>query len=164
VSLQLSVLDLSPLPNDGGGAAAFRNTIDLAQHAEELGYRRFWVAEHHNMRGLAGVAPEVLIGVIAQRTQRIRVGSGGVLVPNYAPLKVAELFRTLEAITPGRIDAGIGRAPNMDPRTVLALRGAEGDTKAADDCAYSRGDRRVWRGRTLTIRRRSPTAPCNRLT
>ncbi|MBU6335895.1 MAG: LLM class flavin-dependent oxidoreductase [Chloroflexi bacterium] len=135
MSLPLSVLDLSPIPVNGDGSQALRNTIDLAQHAEDLGYRRFWVAEHHNMRGQAGVAPEVLIGVIAQRTRQIRVGSGGVLAPNYAALKVAELFRTLEALTPGRIDAGIGRAPNMDSRTVLALRGAAGDPNAADDIA-----------------------------
>lgn len=135
MSLLLSVLDLSPIPINGDGSQALHNTIDLAQYAEELGYRRFWVAEHHNMRGQAGVAPEVLIGVIAQRTRQIRVGSGGVLAPNYATLKVAELFRTLEALTPGRIDAGIGRAPNMDARTVLALRGTAGDPRAADDIA-----------------------------
>jgi luciferase family oxidoreductase group 1 len=135
VTLPLSVLDVSPLPPDGDGAHALQNTLDLAQHAEELGFERFWVAEHHNMRGLAGVAPEVLIGVIAQRTRRIRVGSGGVLLPNYAPIKVAELFRTLEALTPGRIDAGIGRAPNQDKRTALALRGSEEQLNAADDIA-----------------------------
>jgi luciferase family oxidoreductase group 1 len=135
VTLPLSVLDLSPLPPDGDGSRALQNTLDLAQHAEALGFGRFWLAEHHNMPGLAGVAPEVLIGVIAQRTQRIRVGSGGVLLPNYAPLKVAELFRTLEALTPGRIDAGIGRAPNQDQRTALALRGSEAALAAASDIA-----------------------------
>jgi luciferase family oxidoreductase group 1 len=135
MAIPLSVLDVSPLPNGGTGAQALQNTIDLAVYVEELGYQRFWVAEHHNMRGLAGVAPEVLIGVIAQRTRHIRVGSGGVLLPNYAPIKVAELFRTLEALTPGRIDAGIGRAPNQDPRTALALRGSEAALKAADDIA-----------------------------
>jgi luciferase family oxidoreductase group 1 len=135
MTIPLSVLDLAPIPSHGDGVQALHNAIDLAQHVEALGYQRFWLAEHHNMRGLAGVAPEVLIGVVAQRTRRIRVGSGGVLLPNYAPLKVAELFRTLEALTPGRIDAGIGRAPNMDPRTVLALRGPEGDAKAANDIA-----------------------------
>jgi luciferase family oxidoreductase group 1 len=135
MTFPLSVLDLTPIPENGTGVEAFQNSIDLAQHAEGLGYKRYWVAEHHNMGGLGGVAPEVLIGVIAQRTRRIQVGSGGVLVPNYAPLKVAELFRTLEALTPGRIDAGLGRAPNMDPRTVLALRGPEGDPEAAADIA-----------------------------
>jgi luciferase family oxidoreductase group 1 len=133
VTIPLSVLDLSPLPADADGAKALRATVALAQHVEELGYSRFWVAEHHNMPGLAGVAPEVLIAAIAQRTRQIRVGSGGVLLPNYAPLKVAEVFRTLEGLTPGRIDAGIGRAPNQDPRTALALRGNEADLKAADD-------------------------------
>jgi luciferase family oxidoreductase group 1 len=135
MTIPLSVLDLSPLPTGGDGTQAIQNTLDLAQHVEELGYQRFWLAEHHNMRGLAGVAPELLIAVVAQRTKRIRVGSGGVLLPNYAPIKVAELFRTLEALTPGRIDAGIGRAPNQDPRTALALRGSETALKAADDIA-----------------------------
>jgi luciferase family oxidoreductase group 1 len=135
MTFSLSVLDLSPLPPDGDGAQALQNSISLAQQAEELGYHRFWLAEHHNMAGLAGVAPEVLIAAIAQRTARIRLGSGGVLLPNYAPLKVAELFRTLEALTPGRIDAGIGRAPNQDPRTALALRGDEAALKNADDIA-----------------------------
>ncbi len=135
MSLPLSVLDLSPLPPDGDGVQAIQNTLALAPFAEALGYKRFWVAEHHNMRGLAGVAPELLIAVIAQRTRRIRVGSGGVLLPNYAPIKVAELFRVLEAITPGRIDAGIGRAPNQDPRTALALRQDDSALKRADDIA-----------------------------
>lgn len=135
MTLPLSVLDLSPLPPDGDGTQALHNTLDLAQLVEELGFGRFWLAEHHNMAGLAGVAPEVLIGVIAQRTRHIRVGSGGVLLPNYAPLKVAELFRTLEALTPGRIDAGIGRAPNQDPRTALALRQREKALGAASDIA-----------------------------
>lgn len=131
----LSVLDLAPLPDSGNGAEALKNTIDLAQHAEDLGYQRFWVAEHHNFRGLASVAPEVLISAITQHTQTIRVGSGGVLIPNYAPLKVAEIFRTLEGLAPGRIDAGVGRAPNMDPRTVLALRGSNSDPKIVEDIA-----------------------------
>ena len=135
MSLPLSVLDVSPLPPDGSGTQAIQNTLDLASFAEQLGYQRFWVAEHHNMRGMAGVAPELLIAVIAQRTKRIRVGSGGVLLPNYAPIKVAELFRVLEAITPGRIDAGIGRAPNQDPRTALALRQDEAALSKADDIA-----------------------------
>ena len=133
--IPLSVLDVSPLPPDGSGTQAIQNTLDLASFVEQLGYKRFWLAEHHNMRGMAGVAPELLIAVIAQRTSRIRVGSGGVLLPNYAPIKVAELFRTLEAITPGRIDAGIGRAPNQDPRTALALRQDEAALSKADDIA-----------------------------
>ncbi len=133
--IPLSILDLMPLPAHGGGEQAIRNTLELAQLADELGYERYWLAEHHNFPGLAAVAPEVLIGVIAQLTRRIRVGSGGVLLPNYAPLKVAELFRTLEALAPGRIDLGIGRAPNQDPRTALALRGSEAALGAADDIA-----------------------------
>lgn len=133
MTIPLSVLDLSPLPESGNGAEAIRNTIDLAQHVEQLGFGRFWVAEHHNFRGLASVAPEILMGAIAQHTSHIRIGSGGVLIPNYAPLKVAEIFRTLEALAPGRIDAGVGRAPNMDPRTVLALRGPNGDPKIIED-------------------------------
>jgi luciferase family oxidoreductase group 1 len=133
--LPLSVLDVSPVPRYGTGVDAFRNTLELAIHTENLGYRRFWLAEHHNMNGLAGVAPEILIGVIAQHTQRIRLGAGAVLLPNYAPLKVAELFRTLEALTPGRIDLGIGRAPRQDPRTALALRGSEAALLAHENIA-----------------------------
>lgn len=135
MALPLSILDLIPIPIGGDGAQAIHNTLDLAQLAETLGYKRYWLAEHHNFIGLAAVAPEVLIGVIARETQRIRVGSGGILLPNYAPLKVAELFRTLEALTPGRIDLGIGRAPNQDPRTALALRGNEAALGAAADIA-----------------------------
>ncbi|KAB8145682.1 LLM class flavin-dependent oxidoreductase [Chloroflexia bacterium SDU3-3] len=135
MSFPISVLDLIPTPNDGGGAQAIQNTLELVRHAEQLGYHRYWLAEHHSFPGLAAVAPEVLIGVIARETQRIRVGSGGILLPNYAPLKVAETFRTLEALAPGRIDLGIGRAPNQDPRTALALRGSEAALAAADDIA-----------------------------
>jgi luciferase family oxidoreductase group 1 len=135
MSFPLSVLDYTPITHGGTGVEAFAESLALAQLAEELGYYRFWVAEHHNMRGIAGVAPEILIGVVAQHTERIRIGSGAVLLPNYAPLKVAGLFRTLEALAPGRIDAGIGRAPYMDPRSALALRGPDGDPNAANDIA-----------------------------
>jgi luciferase family oxidoreductase group 1 len=135
VTLPLSILDLMPIPNGGDGAQAIHNTLELARLSEELGYTRYWLAEHHNFPGLAAVAPEVLIGVIARETSRIRVGAGGVLLPNYAPLKVAELFRTLEGLAPGRIDLGIGRAPNQDPRTALALRGSEAALGAANDIA-----------------------------
>ena len=135
MTLPLSILDLIPIPNGGGGIEAVQNTLALAQLGEALGYQRYWLAEHHNFVGLAAVAPEVLIGVIARETQRIRVGSGGILLPNYAPLKVAETFRTLEALVPGRIDLGIGRAPNQDKRTALALRGSEAALTAADDIA-----------------------------
>lgn len=133
MAFPLSVLDLMPIPYNGDGRQAIHNTLELAQLAERRGYQRYWLAEHHNFVGLAAVAPEVLIGVIARETQRIRVGSGGILLPNYAPLKVAETFRTLEALTPGRIDLGVGRAPNQDKRTALALRGSEDRLGAADD-------------------------------
>lgn len=135
MAFPLSVLDLTPIPYDGDGAQAVHNTLELAKLADRLGYHRYWLAEHHNFPGLAAVAPEVLIGVIARETSRIRVGSGGILLPNYAPLKVAEVFRTLEAVAPGRIDLGIGRAPNQDKRTALALRGSESRLEAADDIA-----------------------------
>lgn len=133
MTLPLSILDLIPIPNGGGGLQAVQNTLELAHLAEALGYHRYWLAEHHNFVGLAAVAPEVLIGVIARETKRIRVGSGGILLPNYAPLKVAETFRTLEALSPGRIDLGIGRAPNQGKRTALALRGSEAALTAAND-------------------------------
>jgi luciferase family oxidoreductase group 1 len=135
MAFPLSILDLIPIPNGGGGIEAVHNTLELAQLAEALGYHRYWLAEHHNFVGLAAVAPEVLMGVIARETKRIRVGSGGILLPNYAPLKVAETFRTLEALSPGRIDLGVGRAPNQDKRTALALRGSEAALQAADDIA-----------------------------
>lgn len=133
MAFPLSILDLIPIPTGGDGIQAIHNTLALAQLAETLGYQRYWLAEHHNFVGLAAVAPEVLIGVIAHQTKRIRVGSGGILLPNYAPLKVAETFRTLEALAPGRIDLGIGRAPNQDKRTALALRGSEAALNDADD-------------------------------
>ena len=119
--LRLSVLDQSPIPAGSDAADAFANTIDLARHADRLGYDRFWVAEHHNSDGLAGSAPELLIGQIAAATERIRVGSGGVMLSHYAPYKVAETFRTLGAMFEGRIDLGIGRAPGSDQVTMYAL-------------------------------------------
>ncbi len=119
--LRLSVLDQSPIPAGSDAADAFANTIDLARHTDRLGYGRFWVAEHHNSDGLAGSAPELLIGQIAAATDRIRVGSGGVMLSHYAPYKVAETFRTLGAMFEGRIDLGIGRAPGSDQVTMYAL-------------------------------------------
>ena len=107
---------------------ALQNTLDLARHAEQLGFHRYWLAEHHNMPGVAGSSPEILIGQVASETSIMRVGSGGVMLPNHAPLKVAESFQTLEALFPGRIDLGIGRAPGSDPRTALALRRSSGET------------------------------------
>ncbi len=118
----LSVLDLSPVPTGVPVAEALRRSVDLARHVEAWGYRRFWVAEHHNMPGIASSAPAILIGQVAAATSSIRVGSGGVMLPNHVPLVVAEQFGMLEAIYPGRIDLGIGRAPGADPVTARALR------------------------------------------
>jgi luciferase family oxidoreductase group 1 len=120
--LQVSVLDLAPIVSGSGPAEALRNSIDLVRHAEEWGYVRHWVAEHHNMPGVASSAPAVLIAHLAAATDRIRVGAGGVMLPNHPPLVVAEQFGTLEALHPGRIDLGIGRAPGTDPVTASALR------------------------------------------
>lgn len=120
--IRLSVLDLSPVPSGSSSADALQNTLDLARFAEETGYERYWLAEHHNTSLLASPAPEVMIGHVASVTKRIRVGSGGIMLPNHSPLKVAETFRLLEALHPGRIDLGIGRAPGTDQMTALALR------------------------------------------
>jgi luciferase family oxidoreductase group 1 len=121
-AVPLSVLDLAPVPDGGTVGGALRATTDLARHAERLGYRRFWVAEHHNMPGIASSAPPVLISHIAAATGSIRVGSGGVMLPNHVSLVVAEQFGMLEALHPGRIDLGIGRAPGTDQATAAALR------------------------------------------
>ncbi|EME58470.1 FMN-linked alkanal monooxygenase [Amycolatopsis decaplanina DSM 44594] len=126
--IPLSVLDLSPVVAGGGVADSLRNTLDLARRTEALGYHRYWLAEHHNMPGIASSATAVMIGQVAAATERIRVGSGGIMLPNHAPLVVAEQFGTLEAFHPGRIDLGIGRAPGTDQRTALALRGPGGLT------------------------------------
>ncbi len=123
-NVPLSVLDLAPIPEGATAGDALRATIDLARRAEQLGYHRFWVAEHHNMPGIASSAPPVLIGHLAGATSSIRVGSGGVMLPNHVSLVVAEQFGMLEALHPGRIDLGIGRAPGTDPVTAAALRRA----------------------------------------
>ncbi len=115
------MLDQSPILEGQTASDALRNSIDLARHAERLGYERYWVAEHHNSTGLAGAAPEVLIGAIAGATSHLRVGSGGVMLSHYSPLKIAEVFQTLAALHPGRIDLGIGRAPGSDQVTAYAL-------------------------------------------
>ena len=117
-----SVLDLAPIVQSGDAAGAFRNTVDLARHVERWGYRRFWLAEHHNITGVASSATAVLIGQVAAHTQTLRVGSGGVMLPNHAPLIIAEQFGTLESLFPGRIDLGLGRAPGSDGATQQALR------------------------------------------
>ena len=123
----LSVLDLSPVSGDGTQAQGVRDTIAVAKAAERLGYDRFWVAEHHNVGTLSSPAPEILIAALTQATRTIRLGSGGVMLVNYSPLKVAEVFMELEALAPGRIDLGVGRALGTDGRTGAALRSAMSD-------------------------------------
>jgi luciferase family oxidoreductase group 1 len=118
----LSVLDLSPILEGSDAARSFHNTLDLARHAERLGYRRFWLAEHHNMPGVASAATAVVIGHVAGGTSTIRVGAGGIMLPNHAPLVIAEQFGTLASLYPGRIDLGVGRAPGTDQVTARALR------------------------------------------
>ena len=130
-----SVLDLSPIIEGGDAALAFRNTVDLAQHAETWGYHRYWLAEHHNLPGIASAATSVVIGHVAGKTKTIRVGAGGIMLPNHAPLVIAEQFGTLESLYPGRIDLGLGRAPGSDQVTARALRrnlGSGGDTFPRD--------------------------------
>ena len=128
----LSVLDQSPIPEGSTPAEALHNTLDLAELADRLGYRRYWVAEHHATPALACAAPEILIAAIAARTSRIRVGSGGVMLPHYSPLKVAETFSLLAGLHPERIDLGLGRAPGTDPMTMLALQ-RDRSRQAPDD-------------------------------
>src|SRR5262252_9809690 len=118
----LSVLDLSPIVEGGDAAQSLCNSLDLARHTERLGYRRYWLAEHHNSAGIASAATAVVIAHVAAGTSTIRVGAGGIMLPNHAPLMVAEQFGTLASLHPGRIDLGVGRAPGTDPRTALALR------------------------------------------
>jgi luciferase family oxidoreductase group 1 len=125
----ISILDLAFVPEGATPADALRNTLDLAQHAERWGYRRFWLAEHHNMPGIASAATSVVIGHVAGGTRTIRVGAGGIMLPNHAPMVIAEQFGTLESLYPGRIDLGLGRAPGTDQRTLRALRR---DPAAAD--------------------------------
>ena len=118
----LSILDLAPVPQGSDVSQALANTIDLARHAERLGFNRYWLAEHHNMAGIASAATSVVIGAVAAATRTIRVGAGGVMLPNHAPLVIAEQFGTLNALHPGRIDLGLGRAPGSDMATARALR------------------------------------------
>ncbi|HTU76807.1 MAG TPA: LLM class flavin-dependent oxidoreductase [Trebonia sp.] len=132
LAVPLSVLDLCPVPAGQGAGEALRRSVDLARVADRLGLQRFWVAEHHSLPGIASAAPAVLAGQIAAATSRIRVGSGGVMLPNHPPLTVAEQFGTLEALYPGRIDLGIGRAPGTDRATARALRRAAEGLPAAD--------------------------------
>ena len=120
--IPFSVLDLAPIVEGGDAALALRNTLDLARHAERWGYRRFWLAEHHNMPGIASSATSIVIAHVAAGTSTIRVGAGGIMLPNHSPLVIAEQFGTLESLFPGRIDLGLGRAPGTDPVTARALR------------------------------------------
>ncbi len=122
VKIPFSVLDLSPIVEGGDAAQALRNTLDLARHVERWGYQRYWLAEHHNMPGVASAATSVVIGYVAGGTSTIRVGAGGVMLPNHAPLVIAEQFGTLESLHPGRIELGLGRAPGTDQVTAYALR------------------------------------------
>jgi luciferase family oxidoreductase group 1 len=120
--IPLSVLDLSPVPEGSDVSRSLANTLDLARHAEALGYKRYWLAEHHNMPGIASAATSVVIGHVAAGTSTIRVGAGGIMLPNHAPLVIAEQFGTLSALFPGRVDLGLGRAPGTDMATARALR------------------------------------------
>lgn len=127
MALALSVLDLAPVAAGGSAAESVRRCVELAQLAERLGYVRCWYAEHHGMPSVASSAPEVLIASVAAQTRTLRVGAGGVMLPNHAPLRIAEAYRTLAALYPGRIDLGLGRAPGADPRTSQVLRAADGE-------------------------------------
>src|SRR5712675_1664384 len=122
--IPFSVLALAPIIQGGSAALALKNTLDLAQHAERWGYRRYWLAEHHNMPGIASAATAVVIGHVAAGTSTIRVGAGGIMLPNHAPLVIAEQFGTLASLFPGRIDLGVGRAPGTDQVTARAVRRA----------------------------------------
>jgi luciferase family oxidoreductase group 1 len=126
MDIPLSILDLAPIVEGGDAAQALRHTLDLARHAERWGYRRLWLAEHHGMPGVASAATAVVIGHVAAGTRTIRVGAGGIMLPNHAPLVIAEQFGTLESLYPRRIDLGLGRAPGSDPATVRALRRSPG--------------------------------------
>src|SRR5438270_11577329 len=133
--MRYSVLDLAPVIEGGDAALAFRNSADLAQHTEKWGYHRYWLAEHHNMPGIASAATSVVIAYIAGKTENIRVGAGGIMLPNHAPLVIAEQFGTLESLYPGRIDLALGRALGSDQATARALRrhlGGGGDTFPED--------------------------------
>src|SRR5690348_12348790 len=138
--IPLSVLDLSSIVQGGSASTALANTLDLARHVERLGYHRFWLAEHHNMTGIASTATAVVLAHVAAGTRTIRVGAGGVMLPNHAPLLIAEQFGTLAALHPGRIDLGLGRAPGTDAGTVRALRRAlDASDRFAEDLAELRG-------------------------
>lgn len=127
--MKYSLLDLAPVTEDGSTAQALQNSADLAQHAEKWGYSRFWMAEHHNMQGIASAATAVALGHVASKTEHIRIGSAGIMLPNHAPFVVAEQFGTLDALYPGRVDLGLGRAPGTDGATLRALRRSPNDAE-----------------------------------
>jgi luciferase family oxidoreductase group 1 len=159
--LQLSVLDQSPAVAGRGEDDAIRESLALAPHCEALGYRRYWVSEHHSLNAIVGTAPEVLLAALAARTTTIRLGSAGVMLPHYAALKVAEQFRVLEALAPGRIDLGVGRAPGADMRTAMALN--PNAHRAADEFPTQVRDLQLWlRGdayQGITAHPRGPHVP-----
>src|SRR6185436_16988808 len=142
----LSILDLSPVSANSTAAQTLRNSLDLARHADGLDFRRYWVAEHHNLPAIASPAPDIMIGQIAAVTKNIRVGSGGVMLPNHAPLVVAERFKMLEALFPGRIDLGLGRAPGTDGATAHALR-SRLDRREGDDFLERLHELTLWETR-----------------
>src|SRR5438105_14388636 len=144
--IPLSVLDLSVVTSGTKPAAALRNSIDLARHVDALGYSRYWTAEHHNLSSVASPAPDLLMGQVAAATSRIRVGSGGVMLPNHAPLVIAERFKMLEALFPGRIDLGLGRAPGTDGATAHALR-SRLDRREGDDFLERLHELTLWETR-----------------
>src|SRR6201999_2626339 len=155
--LPISVLDLSPITTGHSGAEALRNSLDLAQLADRLGYTRYWVAEHHNLPSVASSAPDIMIGQIAALTRRMRVGSGGVMLPNHAPLVIAERFKILEALFPGRIDLGLGRAPGTDGATAYALR-SRLDKREGDDFLERLHELTLWETRNFP-----PNHPFNKV-
>src|SRR3984957_18374189 len=146
--LQLSVLDQSPVPAGSTPGQALQNSIELARLVDELGYKRFWMSEHHAMDTLACTAPEVMLARIGAETKRIRIGSGGIMLPHYTALKVAEVFRTLHALYPGRVDLGIGRAPGGGPIEALALK-RERKTKMQDDFPEQVGELLAFLGHSF---------------
>ena len=155
--IPLSILDLSVVTTGTKPAAALRNSIDLARHADALGYVRYWLAEHHNLASVASPAPDLMIGQIAAVTKNIRVGSGGVMLPNHAPLMVAERFKMLEALFPGRIDLGLGRAPGTDGATAYALR-SRLDRREGDDFLERLHELILWETRDFP-----PNHPYNKV-
>ncbi len=152
MSLPISILDLVPLGAAAGSGHAIRNSLELARFADDLGFTRYWFAEHHNISTIASTTPEILIALAGEKTSRIRIGSGGVMLPNHAPLKVAEAFKMLEALHPGRVDLGIGRAPGTDQATALALRRSP-DALGAEDFPAQLADLLAYGSQTGTTRR-----------